>query len=67
MAYIGQRDDEWEAEQRKKERKLKRAAMTACPECGKKVLGLKDHLRDVHRLRMLPQQKKIRTVPLDPV
>ena len=48
--YIGKAEDDWEAEQKKKARKANAKNKTACPECGKKVKGLKDHIRDVHKM-----------------
>lgn len=53
MAYIGQREDEWEAEQKKKAlaAKNKQNGKMKCPICEKKLgdLGrVKNHMRDAH-------------------
>lgn len=52
MGYIGQAEDEWEAEQRKKARKAKLSAMEACPVCGKKTNNVHHHARDVHGVKL---------------
>jgi len=56
MAYIGQREDEWEWEQEKKRRRKKRRNSVTCPTCGKRVSkeGLADHLKHVHNQRIVP-------------
>lgn len=56
MAYIGQRDDEWEAEQRKREKAKRRRETDRCEICGKRVKkeGMKNHLRDAHQLKREP-------------
>lgn len=62
MAYIGQREDEWEAEQRKKARKQARKISKVCPECGKRLKnmkGLKQHLRDIHKLKIVPPKPAV--------
>lgn len=68
MGYIGQREDEWEAEQKKKARKKARALSKLCPECNKRLAsmqGLKDHLREVHSLKIAPPEPEvIKTIPL---
>jgi len=48
MSYIGQAEDEWDAQQRKLAKKAKRASQTKCIHCDKLVSGIKDHMRDVH-------------------
>lgn len=61
MGYIGQAEDEWEAEQKKKARKEARKRSKSCPECGKRLgsmKGLKMHLRDVHQLKIAPPEPK---------
>jgi hypothetical protein len=51
LSYIVQREDEWEAEQRKKDKDAKKPKGPYCYECGKRMHDsgrLKKHLRDKH-------------------
>jgi len=68
MSYIGQREDEWHAEQRKKKKQTARRVSKTCPVCQKRVknmTGLKHHLRDAHQRKLSPPEPKIiKTEPL---
>jgi hypothetical protein len=51
MSYIGQREDEWEAKQKKIKREAAKPKGPFCACCDKRMRdlgGLKQHLRDAH-------------------
>jgi len=65
MAYIGQREDEWEAEQKKKAKRKAQKSRETCPVCEQKfksLQGLKMHLRDMHQMKLSPPKPKLRAI-----
>lgn len=68
MAYIGQREDEWEAAQKKNAKKKANRESVRCQVCNKHLKNkesLVHHLRDVHSLRLAPpRQKKYKLEPI---
>jgi hypothetical protein len=72
MAYIGQNEDEWEAAQRKKAREIAKKNTVCCQICSKRLkIGgpLKQHMRDVHRMKMvsMPSSPKLDTTEWTPI
>jgi ribosomal protein S14 len=57
MSYIGQREDEWEAEQKKKAKRQYNRDHPRCTVCGKRPKNLDAHLKDAHGMKRVPTPK----------